>query len=1371
MSYLNGKTAENIVVPVYCESEQGTAFFISEKQLLTARHVVKAHFQSTSAPVPIYIDVAGQKILCKGDELFIPGNAIDLAVLTVITEENYHTTNYLTLLCDEYVKDIPLHVYGYPQEVAMGCNLVDIEVKNRLKIDGNAWYDRTLIRNDKFTLHNYDGLSGSPVVSMSGRVIGVIVLQINETLSYLSISKAKVHLENKSIRYEINWAADDITTMGKGRSLQLCKEAVTIVHDRYMPKLHQENRELENILDYFTDKQKLGESIKNATKLAKCICQLPNKIEEIILNKLKIWQKLDIDLLMANGCAVLRRCYDFIETKPFQFVDDWSKIMELNEISSKLNDDDFERIKYAQKTNLCLIGKAGSGKTHSLCNYALNKQSKANIYLFFGTDFKVYQSAINYIKKTICQNISLEDFNQELKIRKHYAIIVIDAINEGLGCSYWNNHLGALRTELEKHDHFRLVISIRTPFDKEINELSENNKWHIQKIDGFVDKEQAINAYFKYYNIDHNQLNYHIEAFKNPLFLKIFCETFHSLPEGEKQAINKQMLYKRYVTKKNEIITDLVNEDPELNIADRYMSKLANYCVYYNHFNPISRCKARQYGQRIAPYRLWDKDLMNACLTANLLLEDRSNTGELSVMFEYENLGDYYKANELLRSKMTIKDLLQWIENERKYLKQHPCIPSEKFRSAIKALFDCWYYQGLEVYNERFLQNGAPLYELYYDFLIESDIPDQQLISILLKLDNDKINPLRLIQKFNEITLDETLQIHEKLKAYPTIASRDLLWTRYVNQIYEKYGDNYIKDVFLRFNPTLETNNQEREYLICINWMLSSSHPKFRAIIIRKLRNILQIRQTLILWLIKMFEDINDPYVLAGLYCAVCGVVLTSRDKELPSQIAGHIYKHYYESYETVPQDLIVRQWTLKIIEYAYHLDKSCDYWKRIKTPFKAQPIDDNAIPEYDYISKGFFGLQQGSIMMYNSMFSFEDFNRYIIGTNNRNFSNDYFQRTEDGKYQGVSLNNIMAEMTYYIVNVFCWNDKLGYLDNGKYSRNRFHNELERIGKKFQWLAWYRVNAHLMDTCYTSKKQYYYKDTADEKDITYNPYPWNSAETSRFDPTLDIKPKYFPTTRLFGIEKQTIKYNQDEDWINKNNILPEFRYEATFQDGFKYVMLVGYDTAKKDGKETFLFSNACFVKQNDSELFANWAKKQNFYGRWMPEHRGMTGFLWNDYPWADVYKSSIEHEIWSKPNDCPCDIQLSYEAQLQEDWEGIDENDEFLSTVYMPCAEMMNQMGLYCSEIRGVIKLTDGSIAALNTDHENCINGLFVREDILNDYLIRNGYIMFYYVLGEKVLKIGEMNSKMKDLSAAYQYQHNCKIITVQPMRVIERER
>ena len=96
---------------------------------------------------------------------------------------------------------------------------------------------------------------------------------------------------------------------------------------------------------------------------------------------------------------------------------------------------------------------------------------------------------------------------------------------------------------------------------------------------------------------------------------------------------------------------------------------------------------------------------------------------------------------------------------------------------------------------------------------------------------------------------------------------------------------------------------------------------------------------------------------------------------------------------------------------------------------------------------------------MYNSLFSLEDFNRYIIGTNNRHFSNDYFLLTEGGKYQGILLHNIMAEMAYYIMKVFDWNDKLGYLDNGKYSPDRSHNNQERIGKKFQWLAWHRVNA------------------------------------------------------------------------------------------------------------------------------------------------------------------------------------------------------------------------------------------------------------------------------------------------------------------------
>ena len=364
-----------------------------------------------------------------------------------------------------------------------------------------------------------------------------------------------------------------------------------------------------------------------------------------------------------------------------------------------------------------------------------------------------------------------------------------------------------------------------------------------------------------------------------------------------------------------------------------------------------------------------------------------------------------------------------------------------------------------------------------------------------------------------------------------------------------------------------------------------------------------------------------------------------------------------------------------------------------------------------------------------------------------------------------------MAEMAYYILNVFGWNDKLGYLDNGKYSWNRSHNDQERIGKKFQWLAYYRVYARLMDSCRTSKEQYYYKDEPNEGDLVESPYPWNTSEVSRFDPTLDVEYKINLKACHLAIKKQLIHKMDDDIWIDKNEYLPSFRNLASNKDGNEYVMLIGYDTAQQDKKETFLFNSACFVRSKDKDKFAEWAKEQNFYGRWMPERSGMTEFLWNDYPWADAYNSSFEHEPWLSPEDCPCEIMLSYEAQLQEDWEGIDREDEYFSTAYAPCEEIMKQMKLYCSEMRGIVKSEgDDSFAALNTGHGDGIKGLFIRRDILNKFLSKNGYVMFYYVLGEKLLKLGGINSKIRDLSAAYLYDEVGKLVEIQKMRVVDRK-
>lgn len=1360
---MNGKDIEQIVVPVECCAEQGTAFFVGERQLMTARHVVHEHFSNPASPEPIYIKLGSVCILCNAVDL--KGNA-DIALLTIDKGESYNASDWLTLLKDEFVKDLELRVYGYPQEVAMGANLVELAVANRLPISG--WNDRAVVRKDVLHLMDYDGLSGSPVVNKEGRVIGVLTLQINETLGYLSVEKMSAQLTSKDVLFAEDWHGEDNTTFGQGRSMEICQKAIAGIGNRYMKELSQPNNHLESRLDFFSDKKSIDEHTTDGNDLIGFLKGLDQKEQKRIRG---IYGQQQLELKRFCRYAIANR---------FKNILPWEKEIELNTLVRKLMDGHaFNYIEGGQIKNLCLIGKAGSGKTHSLCEFASQKQQQANIYLFFGTEFVVHESITEQVRAKVCEDKGFQDIDIEMRKRGRYAIIVIDALNEGLGCTFWNNHLGALRDELNKYDNIKLIISVRSPFDRELNDLSRESfikkrkeKWDVVHVVGFEDRNKAIEAFFKAYGVLESFKEKYLEAFGDPLFLKIFCETYHSLTPSELENLTRLTIYKKYVKRKNEDVSHQVDEDIELNIADSYLMKLANCSVFAAHFNTISREKARTYARRMCPGRLWSQDLLNAMLSSSLLLSERTADGGHAVMFEYENFGDYYKAEQLIKSKMDEDEVLDWLLDQKRFFDRHKDIASNKFENAIMALFDCWTINGVALQRKRIVQQQDFLREHYVEYLMASDMDYDDVLDRLEELDPRIKQDLEMVRKPQTMTLQEVMEVHNHLMSYNTVGSRDLIWTVYVNDLFVNYEDKIVGSLPCETNPALAVNDEEKIFLIRLVWMLATAHPLYRALIMRRLRKLLAIHPAMMLWLMGMFKDVNDPYVLQGLYCAVAGVMLPSRDKALLKSVATFIYKQYYENHESVPQDLVVRQWTLKIVERAYIIDNNCDWWTRIKTPFEALPFDETMIPPIENIHSDYFGLQHGSQLLYSSIFGFSDFNRYIIGTNNRHSSTDFFKYDEIADtYVGDDLRREQAEIAYYVMNVFGWNDKLGFLDNSKYSVGRFENETERMGKKMQWLAWYRLNARLMDSYKVTKSTYHYSDTADEKDFTGTPYPWNTSEITLFDPTLDVEGFRTAYPKLQEVIAPVVEDVPDNEWIQNGNHVPLFRHQVTVDDKL-YIMLYGFDKVAVGDKITYVITNAAFVKNADAEQFEQWSKKQNFYGRWMPERNGMFDFLWNDYPLADAYKNAIETEVWERPtNDCPCDLMLSYAAQLQEHWEGIDRNDEYLTTVFMPCEEMMLQQKLYCSEVRGIIRREeDNTIAAINCPKENGLSGLFVRKDILDEYLERNGYVLFYYIVGEKQLQEESPHSIMKDMSAAYKYELDGTVTEIQHMRVIERE-
>ena len=1364
---MSGRLTEQMVVSVTCCDEQGTAFFIGKSLLITARHVVREHFCNPEAPEPVFASVRGYSYTCRAESL---GGMADIALLTITADVPYEAPDFLKLLKDEFVEDLALKVYGYPQEVAMGVNLVELSVMNRLEIKG--WNDRALVRHDTLKLANYDGLSGSPVVNKEGRVIGILTQQTNETLGYLSIAKIAELLVAKGVSYAEDWQLEDNTTFGTGRSIEISKKAVDSIRNRYMSELHQDNKRLDFQLKSITSKKDIEEKIGFAQSLTAFIKGLNQGERKKIYDIYNHPDKWNFRLTEV-GIDNLELFCRYALSDRFEHVLSWDDEIEFNKRVIKLRDGlPFEYLRGGLIKNVCLVGNAGTGKTHCLCEYATKKQDLANIYLFLGTEFSAHETATEHIRSVVCEDKSYEDFNNDMRKKNRFAVIVIDAINEGLGCAYWNNHLGALRTEIAKHDHIKLVISVRSPFEQELNDLAViEARWKTIEVEGFEDKETAINYFFERYEIPPSYIEKNLEAFGNPLFLKIFCETFHSMSQKELTSLSKQTIYKKYVEKKNVAVSQQVDEDVELNIADLYLKKLANYSVYTNHFNTISRKKARHYARRLCPGRFWSQDLLNAMLTSSLLLNDRSDEGGAAVMFEYENFGDYYKAEQLMLSKMTVDETLVWIVDKKRYFERHPDVPSNKFENTVVALYDCLTGQNVQLQRCDIIRRNEFLREQYIAYLMGSDMSFDEVLDKLIELDPTIERDLRLLRSPQELSMQQALEIHEHLKAYETIGKRDLLWTHFVNGLFENYGSGIIGVLPVDVNPDISADEQEKVYLVRLGWLLTSSHPKYRALTMRMIRKQLNSHPDVTMWLLKQFEGVNDPYVVAGLYCAVAGVVLTTRNKVLAGNIAEYIYKTLYEQVETVPQDLLVRQWTMKIIERAYALDTQYDWWTKLQTPFAALPFDESKITPYEDINRDYFGMQHGSRLMYNSIFGFEDFNRYIIGTNNRSKSCDYFKYDEiAGKYIGDDLDREESEIAYYIMNVFGWNDKLGFLDNGKYSANRSSNDEERIGKKFQWLAWYRLNARLMDSYKVTRSTYHYQDEAKEDELTLHPYPWNSSEVTYFDPTLDVEGYLHCNNLLSGVEQLEVNGAGDEAWIEKNEYVPAFRNNAV-ADGIPYVMLKGFDKATQGDKETVVITNAAFVKRADADAFANWCKDKDFYGRWMPERNGMYEFLWNDYPWADAYQNAIELPAWERPsNGCPCDVMLAYEAQLQEHWEGIAHEDEYLTTVYMPCVDLMKEMKLYCSEMRGIVKLDDDeSIAAINSPKEDGVSGLYVRKDLLDEYLRRKDYVLFYYVLGEKVLRAEAPHSVMKDLSAAYRYDPAADLEVLQPMRVVER--
>ena len=1317
-----------ITCKVECGMERGTAFFVDAHRLLTAFHVVGSALNGNI----IYVEIEENVYEC---ELIIVKQGKDIAILKLKDETVSH--EYGSLLSMPIEAKTHFRFWGYPNTLigeAVGQSVKIRVDETYIELKGD--FDAYAVFEDEKHLTKYAGFSGSPVYADSDKIIGIVTDILDSHIGFISIKSVENELKALNVTFESDYAEFQEVSYGRNESIKKLYEQIKLAGNRYKPKLDVPNQSLKTLFINLWDIQDLEKNKEVLRKSKQVFLSLqrsnPNLFDTPVDERLpdldyNIERQRDVEYLKIHDVSKWKTIEVALKEESLS----WKQI--------------YESILYVvnrQEKVYCIYGPAGCGKTHNVCSIALRLIKETNVYLCFGIQFnKNKGGVISEIRKIF--NFENENYLEELqnKAEKDAAnigarryVFIIDALNEGLDDSYWRESLGVLKSEFDKYPNLALVITVRKPFHKKY----ELNRWgyRLQHLSGLENSQDVVNKYFEAYHIDYDR---NLSGFKNGLFLNIFCETYASIPYYDRKWLRSLwVLYRQYIYMRERAVAEVVDEDPEQNITWHYLCRLAHLSVFTYKFHPITRTKARAISDQLCRYRTWSKSLLYNLIAEGLLLADwnyqtNSMDEKPVIKFEYEQMEDVMRAIVFLNTKSDaqakIIQLKEWIKC---YERETLC--KEGFYQFLTYLTILWpeKFEKQEIIEEKKIRNNVLLQQCFIEGLEWHLYPVEQKLLNEFWQEAEKTLGYRFIFCVSLHSLNGFLKtLHQSLNALCQ-ADLDLKWTHIVNQYYEE-SVLCIEDV----------NKQEYKteaYLLI--WCCASSHPVIRAHAKRKLCRILCNHSDLFEVLIHDFHSVKDTYVLDGLYNAVYGTLLLLQNVELSNMVSLLIYDYHFQDKQPV-EDVRVREWLLKILLFTRIQKDGIDLFSKALPPYKPQEEID-----FETIELGdeYFGHTQGSKKLMFSLCGFSDFHRYILGFNSNSESRIYTQMQHDQKGSPSMLSLVQLQsMVAQKINFLGWNDKLGELDNEVYSKGRYDNPRERIGKKYQWKALFSVEAQLMDHFAVADR--WHNGADGNKRILHPPYPWYSSTQNDFDVTLttelideaeitDVLDKQSP----FMVDKQMT----DEEWVEQPVTTDDCQHFFVGEDN-KWVLLFKIFSefpTNEEHKDAYLSYETFFVRNEDAQKFEKWIEKQNFSGRVMPTSEQSTAIRLLEYPWMLPYLST-RHEDWNYVSagdgKCPCRVMLTNYTQLQEETMGL--GDEYVEDNMLPCPELMTTMGLYFKGHACFTYGTDNQLASFyaSTVHYRAgiPQGLHLRRTVLEEFLRTKGYTLYWTISAERQLIVG----------------------------------
>ena len=1062
--------------------------------------------------------------------------------------------------------------------------------------------------------------------------------------------------------------------------------------------------------------------------------------------------------LMAISDKFMEVIKKKLDTKAYYESDEYSSYSELQNVLWEGVEKFEKELKLLNQPAMLLFGDAGTGKSHLLADVACNlKNANLQSILLLGEKFASSIDPRVQITQSLQSNMTftkmLQILNSIGQTNGERFLFMIDALNEGDGNLIWPVYLKGLLNEISKYPWIACVISVRTENVEEI--ISEDCDEKLVKVrhTGFDETlESACDKFFEHYQID-IQIPMLTEEFSNPLYLKLFCESYSKSKEIKSvpsisevflkysDFVNSKLSQTRYFRYNKSVNLVLLCIDA---IARAMLDTGKNSLSYVEALTIVNNVKRNICEVTATQY----KSFLDALINENIFKAYRIyGEDEKNISFSYERMGEYFLIKNKLESKAENSSIIELINHDdffsgifdgqsyryRNKVMMLSILVPEKYGVE---LMECIEDKRIPFYIiECFLQSfiwrkDRTVDEKILEWMKECARDNAEFKKLMI----DSIMPMCSLpdSSFNIMFLHNNFLKKEKCSV------RDVWWTMHINECYEQMHPIVYRRI-IRWSWNIEQKrslSQEARKLLGVTllWFCTSNNRELRDFATKGLVCLYRENVDEILSLYELFSDVNDLYVLERLYAATFGAIVYCEDKKVIKLISDYILDTVFRK-EKIIAHVTIRDFSREIVEYALYKEvylEREDIEKAIKPPYKSDypkrfPTETTIRKlEQKYDDDNAFSYVLSSMRM---DMGYGDFGRYIF---------DYSMK----EFSGVDVYKLSRWVIKRTLQLG-FDPKLH--DNkipGYYGRRG--GKVERLGKKYQWIAFYEIAALVADH-FLLKADY---GETEEKACNEKWY----SEFRNIDPTLLIYNtkildyKQAKKTWVSDFEYLPIDMNTQE-WITETPSFIDKIIKCKDPEGCEWFFLTNSpfwnfykenDSGWNDELTPLMrgYVNSYIIHKSDLvQIKRLYAERPNEFIHGFEVDNNYKSFL-REYFWSSSYQGDARENIWEnlKIGNQKTDITYA-KTTIRHIWEGeYDYSKDDTIAFDVPGEIIVKGMNLKYQEMPG--KYFSGErLICFNPGMELETNQmLLIDKSHYEKWLEENGFCSLWIVTIEKYI-------------------------------------